>query len=170
MTPETTKLGLHVQSVLSEYDVELLRRIRNLCRAGFSHDNTIISPEAQAEWWTIARDHVKAWLYWTGSNGVVGYGLLNWHLVDGHWWASVAVMPEHAGHGYGGAITADLVRRVDQPVYGEARLDNPAAMRLHRQYDWEELNRDATHVRYRTRPHVYSEVLADWAANGLVVT
>lgn len=168
MTPETTKLDLHAWTVISDHDVEMLRVIRNVCREGFSHDTTIITEGAQREWWAALRGHVKAWLYWIPNDEVIGYGLLR-QTPDGRWWSSVAVLPEHEGHGYGGAITADLVRRHDGPVYGEARLDNPAAMRLHRAADWEELGRDATHVRYRTRPHIYNEILADWSQHGVIV-
>lgn len=169
MTPECKRLGLVARAVESEEDVEGLRLIRNACKDGFSHDNDEISMQQQAAWWVLMRDKVKAWLYWVELD-VVGYGLLR-QTDDGRWWTSVAVLPQHAGKGYGGAITADLVRRADEPVWATARLDNPAAMRLHREADWQETGRDERLVHYCTRPAVtMKESLEEWAKEGWVLT
>lgn len=168
MTEETNRLGLTADLIEDDQDVEMLRQIRNACKDGFAHDNTEITPQAQAAWWIVSCGAVRAWLYWTVEAGVVGYGLLR-KTDDGRWWSSVAVLPSHAGHGYGGAITADLVRHSDQPTWGTARLDNPAAMRLHRAVDWEEVERDDRLVTYRTRPHVYmAQTLEEWTREGWV--
>jgi hypothetical protein len=161
-------MNLRALPVELDADVEALRLIRNACKDGFSHDNAEISPAAQLAWWVLMRGRVKAWLY-SADGHLVGYGLVR-QTDDGRWWASVAVLPEEAGQGYGGTITADLVRRVDVPVWGQARLDQPAAMRLHRAADWEEIERDDRLVTYRTLPHVYDVVLGNWAEHGLVVT
>lgn len=165
MTSGTSLVALPVELAA---DVEALRLIRNACKDGFSHYNSEISPQAQAAWWVVSKDRVKAWLY-SSLGHLVGYGLVR-QIDDGRWWASVAVLPEHSGKGYGGTITADLIRHCDGPVYGQARLDNPAAMRLHRAADWEEIERDEKLATYRTLPHVYDAVLSDWAEHGQVVT
>lgn len=163
MTAEQTLVALPVEM---RADVEALRLIRNACKDGFSHHNDMITPQAQEAWWSVSKDHVKAWLY-SNLGHLVGYGLVR-QTDNGRWWASVAVLPELSGKGYGGAITADLIRRCEGPVYGQARLDNPAAMRLHRATDWEEIDRDDRLVTYRTLRHVHNAIFSDWAEHGLV--
>lgn len=132
-----------------------LANIRNACREGFAHDNEPISAQRQRAWWVAMKGRIKPWIYrdWIGFS--VGYGMLR-QTEDGRWWSSVAVLPEVAGKGYGGAITADLIRRVDHVVYAEARKDNPAAMRLHRAADWEVVGEDERLMHYRSRPVSYA--------------
>lgn len=169
MTPECVSLGLVARPVSIVDDVEALRQIRNACKDGFAHDNDEISVPQQQAWWALMCSFVKAWLYWHGLE-VVGYGLLR-QTDDGRWWSSVAVLPEAAGHGYGGAITADLIRRSDTRVWAEARLDNPVAMKLHRTADWEEWKRDDKVVHYHTRyAGALDEALLEWTRTGWVVT
>lgn len=153
MTPECQRLGLDADPIGSPESVELLRQIRNACKDGFSYDNAEISEQAQRAWWVVNRGKVKGWLYWRGMD-LVGYGLLR-QTGDGRWWSSIAVLPAQVGHGYGGAITADTVRRVDVTVWGAARLDNPAALKLHRSADWVEYDRDERLAHFRTLAHVY---------------
>lgn len=169
VSDECTMLGLQAIAIEHIGQVEALRQIRNACKDGFAHDNTQISELAQRAWWVAHKDRVKGWLYATPDYVLVGYGILR-QTDDGRWWSSVAVLPAHAGSGYGGAITGDLIRRIDVPVWASARVDNPAAQRLHRKSDWEELGRDDKLVHYRTLPHVYDAVLSDWAKNGVVLT
>lgn len=168
VTDECARLGLNAWLIESDEDVEILRQIRNACKDGFAHDNATISEPAQRAWWVLMHSRIKAWLYWHKAD-IVGYGLLR-QTDDGRWWSSVAVVPQAAGHGYGGAITADLVRRTDEPVWAEARLDQPKAMRLHRVGDWEELRRDDALAYYRTRESVYDVILRDWSERGVIVT
>jgi GNAT superfamily N-acetyltransferase len=165
MTPECLRLGLLARPIEIDEDVETLRLIRNACKDGFSHDNSEISQQQQEAWWTLMRGKVKGWLYWVGGE-VVGYGLVR-QTDDQRWWTSVAVLPDCAGRGYGGAITADLARRLSCAVWATARLDNPAALRLHRVDDWDEIGRDDRLVTYRTKPHVYHEqAITEWRLVG----
>lgn len=165
MTPECERLGLMARPIESDEDVETLRLIRNACKDGFSHDNSEINQQQQAAWWSLMHDKVRGWLYWVGSE-VVGYGLIR-QTDDQRWWSSVAVLPDCAGKGYGGAITADLARRSPRAVWATARLDNPAALRLHRTEDWDDLGSDGRLVTYRTKPHVYHvAALTEWRAVG----
>jgi len=177
VTAECARLGLRAFQVESGIQVEVLRLIRNECRDGFAHDNEVISEIAQRAWWVANRGLVAAWLYSYGGRppdtGVapetVGYGMLR-QTADGRWWSSVGVSPQHTGRGYGGAITADVVRRCNKPVWASARLDNPAAVALHRAADWVRLADDERLAHFVTRPHVYDEVLGDWAEHGMVLT
>jgi GNAT superfamily N-acetyltransferase len=139
--------------------VEVLRRLRNATRDGFSTDTSEISPEVQRAWWVAMRGRVKAWLY-LHETDVVGFGVLR-QTEDGRWWTSVGVLEHHRGHGYGGAITTDLAARSASPVWATARLDNPAAQRLHREAIWEEIDRDERLVYYMTRPSVHHSALYD---------
>lgn len=169
-TEECQRLGLIPTFVREPWAIDTLRVIRNECRDGFSYDNHEISIEEQAQWWHENHGRVRCWLYATGTDGYVGFGLVR-RDDDGRWLSSVGVVPAASGKGYGGAITADLVRRVDEPVYGSARLDNPAAMRLHREADWEEIGRDERLAHYRTMPHVYLDAVTEnWAKHGWCLT
>lgn len=164
-TEECRRLRLTARLIETDLDVEILRQIRNACREGFSFDNSEISPEQQAKWWASMRDRFKGWLYYDSGGVYVGYGALRC-AEDDLWYSSVAVLPEQAGRGYGGAITADVIRRVDFEVWATARLDNPAAMRLHRAVDWDEIARDNRLAHYVTKAHVYSETYKEWSAEG----
>jgi ribosomal protein S18 acetylase RimI-like enzyme len=138
VTPECERLGLNARRVGDGHDVDMLRSIRNACKDGFAHDNEAISVQAQKAWWIVNRDRVKAWLYWREGDGIIGYGLVR-QTDDGRWWNSIAVLPLFAGKGYGSAITADLVARCSPywQIWAEVRVENIAAMRMHRRDDWE---------------------------------
>lgn len=165
VTDECGRLGLIATPVEFVTDVEMLRLIRNACKDGFSYDNAEISQQQQAAWWATMAGRIQAWLYLSDWK-TVGYGLVR-QTDDGRWWTSVAVLPEHAGKGYGGAITADLVRRVSCAAWATARLDNPAALKLHRPEDWDELGRDDRLVTFRTKSHVYHEAaITEWRTVG----
>lgn len=121
-------------------DAQVMRRIRNACRDGFSHATAEIRPGEQALWWNANRDRVQAWLYEAGDGrGFIGFGMLRpLNGDDGPLVTTVAVLPLHRGHGHGKAISRDLVERAgDRPVAGQARLDNPAAVALHDADYWE---------------------------------
>lgn len=130
--------------------VQVMRQIRNVCREGFSNDHSEISPAAQTEWWDSIKGRAVAFLYSEPFGAWVGYGLLR-PDADGRTVSSVAVLPEYAGRGYGGAITRHIVRQASGTVYATARLDNPAAMALHNADDWVETGRAGDLAFYRTR-------------------
>jgi GNAT superfamily N-acetyltransferase len=160
---------LMAEPVTSDADVQMLRAIRNVCREGFAHDTEPITAEQQCQWWAAgtAKGDLQAWLYVKAPHRViVGYGLLR-RTEDGRWWTSVGVFPQHAGQGYGGAITCDLVERAPEPPYAQARKDNPAAVRLHRDSHWERVGEDERLVHFRARsvwpPH---EAREQWAREG----
>lgn len=140
-------------------DVELLRHIRNECRGGFSHDTSEITKEQQAQWWENYKGRRLGYLYWIPTSiygrQVIGYGLLREDDL-GRPCSSVAVLPAHAGNGYGGYITAHLIRRSPETVYASARKDNPAACALHRAEDWEITDQDDTLIYYKTKEDIWS--------------
>lgn len=142
--------------IASWLDVEQLRRVRNICRDGFSFDNAEISIEQQQAWWEANQRQIVGRLYETArARLLVGYGLLR-QTDDGRWWSSVAVLPDHGGHGYGKFITADIIRRCpDGIVWATARRDNPPAVKLHNLADWEIIDgADERLVYFRTRPYL----------------
>lgn len=160
VTPECVTLGLGAHPVTSDWEVEVLRVLRNQTKEGFSYDNSEITWQQQQDWWAAMQGRVKAWLYMLDGPGaavtVIGFGVLR-QTDDGRWWATVGVPSMYAGKGYGGALTADMVRRVPHPVWGAARLDNVPARRLHRPLDWYVLQPDERLAHYQTRPHVYAQ-------------
>lgn len=146
--------------ICTDADALIMGHIRNRCAAGFSHDTGQISDDAQLAWWNSDGLYKEAWLYLTGRGlHPVGYGLLRETTPDGKdgfdLVSSVAVLPEYGGRGFGKAITAHLIRSIKlytdagDNITASARLDNPAAMALHRAEDWRETGRDDRLVYYR---------------------
>jgi len=144
-------VGLTARPVVDDLDVEWLRAIRNTCREGFAHDQAVITMRQQAAWWQAQQGRLVAALYQDAALFVVGYGLLR-QTEDGRWWSSVAVLPSYTGRGYGGAITAHIIRQSPSGVvWAEARKDNPAADRLHHRRDWVVIGEDERLWHYQTR-------------------
>lgn len=152
--------------------IEYVRYIRNVTKDGFSYHNAEISKAEQIAWWD--REKPLAWLYSDADGIVVGFGMLRQDEV-GHWVTVVAVLPEHAGHNYGKAITHDLVMRAPGRVYGCARRDNPAAVRLHVPEEWDVIEGPDPRLAYfRTKPELRQwppEMAREqWATEGWVLT
>lgn len=145
-------------------DLETLRMIRNECRAGFANDNAEITKCAQRKWWRTMRGKVWGYLYWIGdghTRNVVGYGLLRMGNFDNGEdenvpYSSVAVLPKYSGKGYGGFITAHLIRQSPMTVHAAALKSNPAACALHREEDWEIVGEDTNCFYYQTRDDILS--------------
>lgn len=127
--------------VASPMYVEQMRVIRNRCSAGFAHFNGQIAPGQQQKWWHANRASLRAWLYLDQAGDTVGFGLLTRHP-DGRSFTTVGVDPDHQGHDYGRQITAHLIGEAPGRVYGCARRDNPAAIKLHVEDDWIEIPGD----------------------------
>jgi GNAT superfamily N-acetyltransferase len=167
----TNLKDLIAKSIEHDNDVQMLRAIRNVCREGFAHDTEPISAEQQRQWWEAgrAKGDLLAWLYCKAPhNIIVGYGLLR-RTEDGRWWTSVGVFPIHAGQGYGGAITCDLVEKAPEPPYAQARKDNPAAVKLHRESHWERVGEDERLVHFRARRFwPPREAVEQWSEAGWV--
>lgn len=145
--------ALEVVPVNGPIPAQIMRTIRNACREGFSADHAVITAEQQAAWWRRIGDQCIARLYREPFGAFVGYGLLrpddNGRIVS-----SVAVLPEYAGRGYGGAITRHIIRQTDRMVFAAALESNPAAMALHCADDWIETERHGGIVYYETRGDV----------------
>lgn len=133
---------LYRRLVTTSHDIECVRLIRNLTSGGFSHFNGQISHSEQVVWWASMQGRLKAWLYLGRLDGsvlrVVGYGLLREE--DGLWWNSVAVRPLFQGQKLGSYITHDLIGKYVRPIYSAVRRDNPAALGMHHQDEWEEIS------------------------------
>jgi GNAT superfamily N-acetyltransferase len=146
-------LGLRPAPIRGYHAVMQLRMIRNVCREGFAHDTAEISHAEQLAWWAANKDRVVGFLYRDLIGLPVGFGLLR-QTDDGRWWSSVAVLPARAGKGYGKAITAHVIRQKPADaryVYAQARLDQPAAMKLHDPRDWYTLGEDGRLAHFRTK-------------------
>lgn len=152
-TPPDERPRLTATVVYHMADVLKMGRIRNEQRASFAHDTTPIDDDRQRAWWAEQRNRVRAWLYTDDAGATVGYGLLR-QTEDGRWWSSVAVLGQFAGQGYGRMIMRHLIGSTPHMVWAEARNDNPAAVRLHNDLEWETLGADNDRVFFRTRPKV----------------
>jgi len=144
-------VGLTARRVIDDEDVEWLRVIRNTCRLGFAADNSVITARQQEAWWQKNEQRIVAYLYQDDEGFIVGYALLRM-TDDGRWWSSVATLPPYIGRGYGGSMTAHIIRQSPTGVvYGQARKDNPAACRLHHIRDWLVIGEDERLMTYKTR-------------------
>lgn len=145
-------ISLDAVRVVVFEQAEEMRRIRNATAMGFSHDNTQISSQAQRAWWVVNRNTVRAWLYALPiTEEIIGFGMLR-QTGDGTWWNSLAVLPKYQGHGYGSAITADLLNQHDGNVYSTVRQDNHRAIAMHHLEDWERISGpDTSLVYFRSR-------------------
>lgn len=151
--------------------VERMRQIRNATAAGYANFNGRISFDQQVRWWEENQRHLRAWLYLNPAKVVVGFGLLTRHA-DFRWYTTVGVLPEHGRRNYGKEITAHLIRQAPGRVYGAARRDNPAAVRLHVEDDWSEVpGPDPRLVYFRTHkpdPWPPEPAIEQWAEAGWV--
>lgn len=139
-------------------DAQTIRYIRNVCKDGFSQFNAKISRSTQVKFWERTEGKRRAWLYVTSVGGnpesPVGFGLLLLQD-DGLWTTTVAVLPEHAGKGYGKHITSDIVSLSPGPCRAQARKDNPAAVKLHVSELWDVVEGpDERLVYFRTKAGV----------------
>lgn len=147
---------LEIHDISNVYGAQVMASIRNECREGFSSDTGKISYSDQAAWYARNRGSIIARLYSVGRNNPVGYGLLR-RDAAGRLVSSVAVLPEWSGRGIGAAITADIIRATRERVFATARLDNPAAVALHRDADWIRTGDDGRLAHFVTRPEIASE-------------
>lgn len=149
--------------------VERMRQMRNTCAEGFAHFTGLISPEEQQAWWAANQGRARAWLYATANYlDLVGFGLIR-RLDDGRWYTTVGVLPAHGGHDYGKWITAHLIRQAPGHCYGQARRDNPAAVKLHVAEDWEVIDGPDPRLAYfRTWRAGALATAAHWPPEGAI--
>jgi ribosomal protein S18 acetylase RimI-like enzyme len=152
-TPEDARPYLTARPALCMADVLIMGRIRSRQAAGFSTDRAPFDDERQIAWFRVNHDRLLPWLYDDQSGATVGYGCLRQES-DGRWYSSVAVLPEHGGHGYGKAITLHLIHTVPHEVWASARADNPAARKLHDPLYWDTIGTDGELIFYRTKPKI----------------
>lgn len=163
--------GLHRVPVRLLPEVEAMRQIRNRCKDGFSSYTEEISPAEQIAWWTHQGDKVRAWLYEDDLANLVGFGCLR-RDAEGRWLTVVAVLPEFGGLGYGKAITHDIVMRSPGRCWATARKDNPAAVKLHIEADWDVVDGpDERLVYFRGKRNPEAEdARAHWIEHGWALT
>lgn len=158
-TPEDTRPHLTARVVITRDDVLSMGKIRSIQAKGFSHDRTPIDDERQMAWWRWNHQRLEAWLYDDQDGNTVAYGCLR-QEADGRWYSSVAVLPQFGGKGYGKAVTHHLIHAVEHDVWASARVDNPAAQKLHDDLYWDVLGTDGELVFYRTKAKIRSARLA----------
>jgi GNAT superfamily N-acetyltransferase len=129
-------MSLRADPAVTFEDALLIAYFRNVCTAGFSQFNGEISDDEQRAFWERTEGKRRAWLYFDDEGVPVGFGMLLLQD-DGLWTTTVAVHPNHAGLGYGKAITHDIVTMAPGPCRAQARKDNPAAVKLHVADDWD---------------------------------
>lgn len=128
--------------IVTDAQVEELRRLRNATSYGFSTFTGQISYEEQIAWWQQSQGKIKGWLYYEDHSIempiYVGFGILR-QTDDGRWWNSLGVVPAYQDHGYGSYITHDLIGRHDQSIYSMVVRKNIAAVKMHHTDEWDEI-------------------------------
>ena len=127
---------LTAHPIQQDIDVERLRFIRNVTSWGYSNHTAQISAEQQRTWWAENRERMRGWLYRDEFKQLVGFGLIR-QDDEGFWLTVVGVLPGHEGRGFGKFITHDIVTRAPGRCKATARKDNPGAVKLHVDSDWE---------------------------------
>lgn len=128
----------HVRIVTTDH-VEELRILRNITSYGFSNFNGYISYYDQVAWWEKNQGNIEGWLFEHIDEAVyVGFGLLR-RDDEGKWWNSIGVHPNYQGLGYGKYITHNLLVNHKGTVYSTIRKDNPHAIKMHVESDWERI-------------------------------
>jgi len=128
-----TAIDLHVKRVV-EVDIDLVRRIRNSGKDGFSNDTSIITEEQQKEWWKNNEEKCIAFLF-SDKEVVCGYCMVRYE--NDKWWDSIAVLSEFRGKGYGKWMLHYTITHVPYDVWSTIRLDNMASIKIHVKEDWE---------------------------------
>lgn len=129
-------MTLTAHPIESEIDVERLRLIRNKTAHGYSNHTDQISQAQQRRWWAENHERLMGWLYRDEFTQLVGFGLLR-QDDDGDWLTVVGVLPGFEGKGYGKFITHDIVTKAPGRCRATARKDNPGAVKLHVESDWD---------------------------------
>lgn len=109
------------------YDV---MELRNNGREFMTHNNTVITPEQQYDWWMSKDDNLyKIWLATTmslGSEIVIGFGMLR-TMPDGLVWGTLAVDPQFRNQGVGTTIYKFLIEQANDDVWIEVLEMNIAS-------------------------------------------
>lgn len=108
-------------------DAEIARIIRNSGREWMTRDTREIGHAEQAQWWA-RRDPVTCpiWIARLSATDV-GYGLLR--RESDRVWASLAVLPQFRGQGFGTMIYRWLALAVPVEVWAEILADNTPSIR-----------------------------------------
>jgi GNAT superfamily N-acetyltransferase len=108
-------------------DAEIVRTIRNSGREWMTRDTRHIDPIEQAAWWA-KRDPARCRIWVARLSATdVGYGLLR--REGDRVWASLAVLPQFRGQGFGAAIYRWLALATPEQVWAEILADNTPSIR-----------------------------------------
>ena len=114
----------------------IMRTIRNIGKASYSHDHEEITEDAQRAFWEKNKDTMIGFIYYDEeTNTPVAYAALL--LRGGKYWSTNGIHPDHRGRGYGKATLHHVIHQGPRDVWANARKDNPAAVKEHNPVDWE---------------------------------
>lgn len=118
---------MHAIAVTTEEQAEQVRQIRNAGREWMTRDTREIGPDEQAAWFRNGgATSARIWLMYEAETAI-GYGLLR--REGDRVWCSLAVLPQHRGHGYGTAIYRYLALSTAESVWAEILADNTPSLR-----------------------------------------
>ncbi len=119
-----------------------VRSVRNTVRFNMTHDTSYIGAVRQAVWYyrtfTRNRETFDMYLVTLGHHSI-GYGVVR--LVDGKWWITGGIVPEHQGRGYGRVLFSFLTRvavvKGKGCVWLDVREENTKAQSLYSSLGYE---------------------------------
>lgn len=131
-TTPVTLITLAPRVAVTGHDAERLRQIRNTCAAFMTGDNRQITPEQQAAWWDSEdRRRNAIWLFVPNFRArhvqPVGFGLFR--MEGATWWATLGLLPEWRGFGFGVGIYRHLIAHCPGDLWIRVLLTNPGSAR-----------------------------------------
>lgn len=141
-------LNFRGMAVTEPVEVEVVRLLRNQCRAYMTRDTHDIGPAEQQLWWSRL-DHEANRLflffvtdtteYATGTTAV-GYGFCR--KLGGTWWVSGGLASAWQGKGLGKKLFGFLLEQTGLPCWLEVLEHNARAFNTYRALGFVEVSRD----------------------------
>ena len=134
--------------VVTSEQAEIVRMIRNHCRAYMTHMTEIIGPDQQLSWWlTLDRNKNKLFVFSVTAQDVpgivydedIGYGLCR--LIGDRWWVSGGLAPDWQGRGFGKKLFEFLVEQTGLPCWLEVLGHNMRAYNTYKEIGFAEIDR-----------------------------
>jgi ribosomal protein S18 acetylase RimI-like enzyme len=144
-------LKIEAIEVTTEAHAEMVRQVRNECRAYMTRDTDSIGPEKQRAWFhDLDKKANRLFVFYvTGVDSCCGacwstaggYGLCR--LIAGKWWVSGGLSSEFQGKGLGKALFGHLLSVTGTPCWLEVLEHNTRAMNTYKRLGFVEKSREA---------------------------
>jgi len=113
---------------------DLLRRIRNSCSEGLTHDQRILTPLEQARYRETYSENVRHYLYLTSEDWVVAFSRLEWR--DGFVYPTYGVASWARGLGFAWDVVKHAMLAAGGPLRGDLIFNNEAIKKVDFALGW----------------------------------